>query len=1021
MSEQISAKGAEEPEDFLDESPFRSSLRTVLLVDLALLSVWAAWSHPGPRGVGRLLLVTVWSLPALWTLITNPVLRKLAVRRMKRQPRESLFILSCVLVITTLLTLTISLSDSIVRSARDAVDTTFGSVDELVTAPTPDVRLDAQARLNDALAEKSETVNDLSLLVRGQLGLVSADMVFRYDGAESDAAHPAISRSVHVIEMDVDAAQNFGLDPKATGLAGRTNPGPGRVFVGPYAADALGVRAGSIVAMVSPSGEELKLQVEAILPRKGFGVLPLDGVDASRVAIVPIGTLTTLGSPPPLQYVIAISNREGSKSADAVVEHLERTFAAVAASDAPDGQSRPAVNVSIDNVKTQILAKAAARTEPLGRILRTMVWLLGLGSGVLLLALFFGLAVVRNAEIGALRSVGLRRRDAVSAFGLEGWFYAILGSIAGALVGFVSATLVLRRSFGTSGVAAAATAPKVESVLIGMSSGFTLTCFALALSLFVTTHGTVRGSVRNLRRSADRSQQLSQTGLTLAAAAVVSGFLCIRSIHDRGSFTFLMALLIFTTTVGLGWREVVLSGRTLPVRVNRPVKIAVAGVGLLILGVLPSLSARWFRHTGTGTWVTYAMCLIGLGTALQMLLPLHLRLSADKKATDGARRAVKTITDARPGSGPSSDILGRAAATSLVMALTVVSFLNAGLASEAATRARASTGGWELVAEAAQPADLPKLIESLGSAAIAAPVGAFNMDARNAEGRTVRVEGLRITSEYLDRTPMTLSARTEGLATDADVYQRVINESGTAVVDQNLFTDGSTRNHHVRVGETLFLRELRTGRTLTVTVVGLARSTGTLARVLVGPSTATALRGGEWVAERVLLAPTDPKSVSDRSTIDKVLSGPDVTYRPIDDPVNERNLDATLVRRSLRSLSWLGGLLVVSVLSVLFVHGVSERRKDWSVLRSLGMSSPGIRRLAVSEALHRLVPAVLVGWLAGVAVAWRLVWAGALGIGASYPFSILSIIGALTVIAVPAIFVSLYMRRSLSSDAPLRR
>ncbi len=1027
VTDQLPAQGPTEPEHVLDESPFRSSLRTVLLVDLALLSVWAAWSHPGVDGVGRLLLIGVWSLPALWTLGTNPVLRKLTIRRMKRRPQESWFIVVCVAVITTLLTLTTSLSDSIVRSSRTAVDTTFGSVDELVEATSPADRLEAQSRLNEALAAKSDTVNDLSLLVRGQLGLVSADMVFRAGGGGSSgtpsdgtAVRPLLERSVHVIELDVDAARRFGIDPLATGLAGRTNPGPGRVFLGPYAAEALRVGAGSTVAMMGPGGDEQQLRVEAVLPRRGFGVLPLDGADISRVAIVPVGTLTTMSSPPPLRYVIAISNRDGSKSTDAVVEHLERTFSGVAAVDAPDGQAQPTVNVFIDSVKTQILAKASARTQPLGRLLRTTVWLLGLGAGVLLLALFFSLAAIRNAEIGALRSVGLRRRDAVSAFGLEGWIYAIVGSLVGTGGGVVAATLVLHRSFGMAGVATASSVPKPASILIGMASGFVLTCVAIALSLFATTQGTVHGTVRNLRGS-DRSERVPQTLAALGAGALVGLFLCWRSTHDRGSFAFLLGLLVLVTTASYAWRELALSLRTLPTLLTRPRRIVVMAAGLIALAVLPSTSSLWFRHTGTGTWVSYALFFVVLGSALQALLPAHLNVSADKKSSAGARRAAKTLADAQPGFGAHRDRLVRAAATSLVMALTVVGFLHAGLVSEASTRAQASKGGWQYVAQTAQPTNNSRLIQSLGTSAVGAPVALFNFEVRGNDGRNVRVDGLGVTREYLSRQPTFLSKRSKGMASDSDAFKRLISEQGTAIVDQNLFVDGSTRLRRVSIDETLFLLDLRTGRTLSVTVVGMARSTGTLGGVLVGPSTAGALRGAEPSADGVLISPANPTSANDRAAVHKALMGPDVTYRSIDDPLDERNLDGLLVRRSLRWLSWLGGLLVIGVLSVLFLHSFTERRKDWAVLRSLGMSAPEIRRLAVSECLHMLIPAVTVGWLAGVIVAWRLVWAGLLGVGAGYPFSILSVLGALLAVAVPTAVVSRFVRSSLAHDAPMRR
>ena len=67
MTGQVSAERHHEVDEFLDESPFRSSLRSVLVVDLAALSLWTAWAHPGPGGISRLALVAVWSIPALWT------------------------------------------------------------------------------------------------------------------------------------------------------------------------------------------------------------------------------------------------------------------------------------------------------------------------------------------------------------------------------------------------------------------------------------------------------------------------------------------------------------------------------------------------------------------------------------------------------------------------------------------------------------------------------------------------------------------------------------------------------------------------------------------------------------------------------------------------------------------------------------------------------------------------------------------------------------------------------------------
>ncbi len=55
-------------------------------------------------------------------------------------------------------------------------------------------------------------------------------------------------------------------------------------------------------------------------------------------------------------------------------------------------------------------------------------------AGILLLVnVFVMLADERRSELGMLRAVGMRRRTLVAALATEGWIYAVLASVLGAV------------------------------------------------------------------------------------------------------------------------------------------------------------------------------------------------------------------------------------------------------------------------------------------------------------------------------------------------------------------------------------------------------------------------------------------------------------------------------------------------------------------------------------------------------------------------------------------------------------
>ncbi len=1012
-------------DSLLDESAFRSSLRTVLVVDLALLSLWTAWAHPGPNGLSRLVLVAIWSLPALWSLATRPVLRRLALRHLVRKRGVSLMIVACSIAVTTMLTMSMVLADSMTRSARTAVDYEFGPVDEIIRAATPEIRIAAQQRLDQTLAARSDTVNDLSLMVEGQLGFVSADVPLRNE-ANRDAI---VERNIHVLELDVAAARAFGANEASTGLAGIANPAQGHILLGPYAAKALGVAVGETVVMPGPIGPARTFVVDAILTRRGFGVLQLGVGELSRIAIVPIGTVTTQASPPPLKYVIAVSNRDGSKSSVSVSERLEAAFAASDAgadSSQPLSEPRTAIAVSVDNVKQQILFQAKSRTQPLGRLLETLALLLSLGAGLLLIALCYGVAVSRVSEIGALRSVGLRRRDAISSFGIEGWCHAILGALVGAVVGWAAALVALRRSLGATQLVSITRDADIQSVFAGLTAGFVLSCVAIFASMLALTRGSVQTAFRR-PSPMPFGEVRSRKVLVRSAFAACVVFLVIgRGIRKGESFPLLAGLVLLAVLVAVSCQRVLSTkigdNRSL---LSRLVRFRwVLGSFLAVLTIAaPTFFPGIFRHTETSTMVLYACLLVVIGNALWWHFGrvIALPLVRPIEMTTGARRASSALSNAAPSAQPNRELLIRVATSVFVMALTAVSLLRVGLHNDSSANDRAAHGRWEGYVEASANVELDALAKSLAPSGIATGIASFNVEVTDQSGRGARVTATALQPGYATRGPLRLVARAKDLGTDAQVFRELANTPGTAIVDQGLFADGGTRTQRVKVGDRVFIRDLATGRSMSVTMIGVAQSAIALGHVLVSPATFGDLRGFVFAADRLLVAPVNQKSEADRLLLKRNLNQIGVEYSTFRESRETREADARTVLRALGWLMWLGGVLLICARSILAVRRVSERKGEFSSLRAIGMTAQSIRRMAVNDTFQALVSAVAVGWLAGVVVAWRLVWAGSLGANVLLPFSPLTVFGALAAIVVPLVVVDRWLKRSLSHDAPLRR
>ena len=134
--------------------------------------------------------------------------------------------------------------------------------------------------------------------------------------------------------------------------------------------------------------------------------------------------LTGVETEPP-QTVLAFSNRGGVEDGARVTQE------AVAAIDRQLGD----LTAKARPVKKDLLDQADATGDSLSQLYFT-VGMFAVAAGVLLLVnVFVMLADERRSELGMLRAMGMRRSLLVGGLATEGWFYAVLASILGAMLG----------------------------------------------------------------------------------------------------------------------------------------------------------------------------------------------------------------------------------------------------------------------------------------------------------------------------------------------------------------------------------------------------------------------------------------------------------------------------------------------------------------------------------------------------------------------------------------------------------
>lgn len=890
---------------------------------------------------------------SLFDLAARPTFRRLALRNIARRKGEAVLVVLGSLLGTAIITASFVVGDTLDASIRDQARTQLGPIDHVVV--TPDI---------GQLPAIEEALSDRVAGTTGTLTMVQTEATVATPAGDDRRAQPR----ARVLEVDVAAARAFGADPEATGFAGEvTTPDPGQVLLGADLATDLAAEPGDIVEVFA-YGTSITLEVVGTVPRLGVaGYHPGQG-SRSPVAFVAPGTLADLaadgeaaGAAPP-RGIVAVTTGEGVfggvDRSEAVAERLEARVAGLP-------------GVEVRESKANLLDVAAAQGDQFSQLF------IGFGSfsviaGILLLVnIFVMLAEERKTELGMLRAVGLKRAHLVRSFGLEGAIYALVASIAGALVGvgvgrvivYVTSGLFASDDFELSLRFSAAPASLVTGALIGLVIGL-VTVWGTSIR---TGRLNVIRAIRDLPEPVVSKQRVRT--LVLAALGVAAGGLLFASgVSREEAFPALAgpAIALFSS--------VPLLTRLLPRTIATTIPCALALVWAMAgFVLLPEV----FRGAEIPLFVLQGIILVAAAVAIiatNAHLSSHL---ADALAGTGRGLALR-LGMAYPLAKRFRTALLLGMYALVIFTLTFLSVVSAIFAEQAPSLTEEGRAGYDVVVDsnAGNPVSAEQLEAQPGVASVAPLVRAVPEIAspRLPDDETREWVMTGFDERLLDRGTPALSATIRPGKTEEEVWQEILADPGLVAVSEFFLQEGGgPPQNRLRVGDTITVIDRASGESRDLTVAAMLASDFQFNGALVRADVLTELLGPRAVTIRHYVATepgADADEVADRLTATLIPNGADARSfrRVVDDSLAQQ---AGFFRLFEGYLS-LGLVIGIAGLGVVMVRAVRERRRQIGMLRAMGFSRRVVRAAFLTEAGIIAAQGIAIGVALGLVASYSL-------------------------------------------------
>jgi putative ABC transport system permease protein len=894
--------------------------------------------------------------------LLRPAFRRLASRNLARRwPEGSLVVLGSSLG-TAIIAASFLVGATFQSSLRDDARTKLGPIDEEVVAVG---RVTPPASWH-ALVTPPIPGTD------GVAAAVTAPAAFSAPARAGEATR-AVPDAV-VAETDFVKGRALGHHPAATGLAhaGRTPVGR-EVVINQVLASKLRARVGSSISLHA-YGQTRALVVRTIVPQVGlagaFDAFVAQGTIASMAAKSDIAAAT------PPSIVLMVSNKGGvfdsAGNTDQVVAEINRRLA---------GQA----NVEVLTVKQDLLRDATESGHQIGQLF-TGVGVFSVLAGVLLLVnLFVMLAEERRRELGMARAVGLKRRDLMRVFALEGAVYAVLSAFVGALGGIAVGWLIVqatRRIFSRGGdeFTLHFSAPAVDLAIAGgIGLGIAL------LTVWITSGRTARMNVvRAIRDLPDpkveghrfHSSLFASVGVVVGGIVTVAGLLVPIAIAALVGPPIVLFSAIPLVRPVLGRRTTV--------------SLLSASALLWCSGVFTFLPGA---TKGAGIPVFIVMGVIMVGAAVTLASSIdHAWVSLAERVSRTGHGLAARLGLAYPLARLFRTAMLLAMYSLIVFTLTFIAVYSQILGAQAHTFTDEVRAGTDLRVDSnpANPVNPAELRAQPGVAAVA-PLVQSAPDFTASFAHTPKQWGLSgFDVRLLASGTPALSSRSAAYASDEAAFRSLLTDPTNIVVDAQFLSKGTGSqpgNDQVQVGDRTTAINPATGQTRVYTVVGIMSHDIAQVGSLASAASVESLMGDLAVTSRfyVQVDPgTSPTVVAAQLNAHLIDHGVDAqTFRALVDKSIATELGFLQLMQGYLAL---GLIIGIAGLGVVMVRAVRERRRQLGMLRAIGFSADTVRRAFLAEAAFIAAQGIVIGVALGLVTSYQMLTKSATLGGQPLPF-----------------------------------
>ncbi|MGO9874174.1 MAG: FtsX-like permease family protein [Acidimicrobiia bacterium] len=930
----------------------------------------------------------VLSVPFVYLAVAKPEIRSLAFRNVVRRPGQTVLVLAGVVIATAVVTSAGVVGNSLRASVRRSTVTQLGPVDEeVLTTGLTSGHVTASTIAASAVGHQIGTLPILTLATT----VVGDDFVARVAQAQ-------------IVEVNFAQASQFGDNPAATGISGPQPSGDQAVISADLSA-ALSILPGHKVS-VEAYGTSRTFVINRVLPRLGLaGLAPVTETTGSNSLnlFVPAGTIASMaaagrgvtGQAQPVS-VLAISNgphRPYSGAQSALVSARLRAVTA-------------GLGVQVQPVKQLLIDDADARSSRFTRLFSAFGFFSVLGGLLLLVLTFLILTRDRARSMGVLRANGLRRSRHVAALALEGWTYAVAGAVVGGLVGLGIADLVVILARGvfatqTAGEVDLVFAANTASVAVGCAIGFVA---SLAVVVSAAVVASRRNIVRMIKGLPDPPRELPPAvrrplGVGLGAAGIV---------------TFAVGLGASNGVAAVAGPALAAIGAVLvaePARVRVVTSVATAVV--FVWSAL-ALTVVHGAFTGLGVAVVVTEGAVMSACAVAFMSVNHAaitRRGAEPRPRRGLSLSIG-LAYARTAHRRTVLIVGMYAVALFTLTLLVTVGQLYSHDVDALAGRLGGAAALEVTSDATRPVPTGDVAQLPGVTAVTATsaINAQLQDRTSNAPTAVTVVGYD-TSFVGHGSPPIVGA-------DSDAVFGVVERDPTKIIvgaDLHADLQSGLPGPAVHVGDTVEVRDPLTGISRTVTVAGLvdqARWAGA-DHIFASRTFVDELSAGT-APTNLLYVNTAPGTNNDVTAA--VIDGthlPNGAYARSFQHLARDTLSAQSEFLDIGAAYATVGLVAdLAGIAVLMVDRIRERRRQIAMLRAIGFGGLTVRRAFRVEATVIATEGIVIGFVTGLVLAWRLGRSGGLGRHLSF---------SLPVEALIAILVAVVLASLAATSLPARR